>query len=73
MKHVIECSQEQMDVIFDHYMETKELAMQPDEHHWMLAQVRKSFPNATIVSANLNASQGKWELEIDPKQNQGSI
>jgi hypothetical protein len=63
----IDCSPEQMDVIADHLIEDKELGMQPDERHWMLAQARKQYPNCKILKADLNLYDGTWTLEIDPR------
>ena len=56
-----------MDVIADHLIENKELGMQPDERHWMLAQARKLHPNCRILKADLNLYDGTWTLEIDPR------
>jgi len=66
MKLTIDCSPEQMDVIGDHLLEDKELGMQPDERHWMLAQARKQYPNCKINSADLDLYNGTWILEINP-------
>jgi hypothetical protein len=63
----IDCSPEQMDVIADHLIEDKELGMQPDERHWMLAQARKLHPNCRILKADLNLYDGTWTLELDPR------
>lgn len=63
----IDCSPEQMDVIADHFIENKELGMQPDERHWMLSQARKQYPNCRILKADLNLYEGTWTLEIDPR------
>ena len=67
MNITIDCSPEQMEVIADHLLEDKELGMQPDERHWMLAQARKQHPNCRILKADLNLYDGTWSLEIDPR------
>jgi len=64
---VIDCSPEQMDVIADHLIENKELGVQPDERHWMIAQARKKYPNCVIKSADLNLYDGTWTLVVDPR------
>ena len=64
MKIEIDCSPEQMEVISDHFLEGKQLGMQPDERSWMLAQARKVNLNYRIVSADLDEYNGKWILEI---------
>jgi hypothetical protein len=56
-----------MEVLADHFLDDKGLGMQPDERHWMLAQARKQFPNCKILSADLIATYGEWDLEIDPR------
>lgn len=67
MKLVIDCSPEQMEVVGDHFLEGKELGMQPDERHWMLAKARAKHPNCKILSADLDAMNGTWILEINPR------
>lgn len=67
MNITIDCSPEQMDVLADHMIENKELGMQPDERHWMMAQARKLYPNCRILKADLNLYDGTWSLEIDPR------
>lgn len=67
MNITIDCSPEQMDVIADHLIENKELGMQPDERHWMLAQARKQYPNCQILKADLNLYDGTWTLELNPR------
>lgn len=60
----IDCSPEQLEVIADHLIENKELGMQPDERHWMLAQARKQNPKYRILSANLDVGAGEWVLSV---------
>lgn len=64
MKIEIDCSPEQMEVISDHFLEGKQLGMQPDERSWMLAQARKQNPTYRILGADLNEYNGKWILEV---------
>lgn len=69
MKITIDCSPEQMEVITDHFLEGKQLGMQPDERAWMLAQARKQNSAFRILSADLDEHNGKWILEVtvEPK------
>jgi hypothetical protein len=64
MNLVIKCSPEQIDVIGDHYLDGSELGVLPDERHWMLAQARKIQPSCRILSAELDAPNGTWILQI---------
>jgi hypothetical protein len=61
----VDCSPEQLEVIGDHLLDGKELGMQPDERHWMVAQARKLHPTCKVLNADLNLTKGTWSLEIE--------
>lgn len=64
MKLIIDCSPEQLDIIGDHYIENKELGVLPDERAWMMAKAKAKYPTSKIKSAELDAVNGKWILEL---------
>jgi hypothetical protein len=60
----IPCSPEQLDVIADHLVDGAELGMQPDERVWIISQVRKQYPTAKVVHADLDLGDGEWTVKI---------
>jgi len=63
------CSPEQEDVIADHLLLGKELGMLPDERAWIIAGVKKDYPNGRILSADLDLENAMWvvQVEVPPK------
>jgi hypothetical protein len=58
------CSPEQEEVIADHLLLGHELGMQPDERAWILAQVRKVYPDGRVVSADLDLAYAEWVVQV---------
>ena len=62
----IPVSPEQEDAIADHILEGKPLGMVPDERVWMVKHAKKAHPDHKVVSADLNISDVKWTLVLEP-------
>ena len=60
----IPCSEEQCDVLFDFAIGNGELGMLPDERAWILSNVRKQYPKAKVVSADLDIPNATWVTQV---------
>lgn len=60
----IPCSPEQEDVIADHLFDERPLGMQPDERAWITSHVRRQYPQAKIVGADLDVAGASWIVTI---------
>jgi hypothetical protein len=56
----VPCSPEQEDILADHLLFNQELGILPDEKAWILSSVRKHYPNAKILNAELQLDEGVW-------------
>ncbi len=56
-------SPEQEDLLFEHAL-GGELVLAPGERAWMLNQLHKRRPKASIISAVLDIEEGEWVLDI---------
>lgn len=59
-----QCSPEQEEVIADHLFLGKELGMLPDERAWIVAQVKRAYPNYRVKSANLDLENAQWVVQL---------
>ena len=60
----IPCSPDQEDVIADHLLLGNAIGMQPDERAWIIANVRKLYPQARVQSADLDLAESEWVVQI---------
>jgi len=60
----IPCSPEQEEVIADHLLFGQQLGMQPDERAWIVSRIKKQYPTAKVIAADLDLANAEWVVTV---------